>query len=62
MWGWLFVLCWFVGEGNLFEVLGEVVRGEVVGEIVVYFEEFCMASVMVIRDSVLIKIFVEVYF
>lgn len=56
------MLCWFVGEGNLFEVLGEVVRGEVVGEIVVYFEEFCMASVMVIRDSVLIKIFVEVYF
>lgn len=50
------------GEGNPSEVLGEVARGEVVGEIAVHSEEPRMASVMAIRDSVLIKISAEAYF
>lgn len=50
------------GKGNPSEVLGEVARGEVVGEIAVHSEEPRMAGVMAIRDSVLIKISAEAYF
>ncbi|MEQ8706652.1 MAG: patatin-like phospholipase family protein [Phaeodactylibacter sp.] len=44
------------------EVLGEVASGEVVGEIAVHSEEPRMASVLAIRDSVLIKVSAEAYF
>ncbi|MCR9100664.1 MAG: patatin-like phospholipase family protein [bacterium] len=50
------------GEETPSEVLGEIARGEVVGEIAVHSEEPRMAGVMAIRDSVLIKISAEAYF
>jgi|AntRauTorckE5430_2_1112549.scaffolds.fasta_scaffold02461_3 NTE family protein len=49
-------------ENSQYEVLGEIGRGEVVGEVAVHAEEPRMASVMAIRDSAVIKIPKEAYF